>query len=750
MAVTVEEFADLGNIPVPDLIDAARNRRIFVFDLETTGLNPRTDRIEGISFYIPPDDDSDLPAIRAWYPFVKDTMIVAGATCSACDKVTYTVDEIDACPSCSGDIASLAWHSLRPPMDQVEVMEELRELFEDEELICVAHNLKFDASFLLLSSGLERPIEIRNKWADSMIALYISDERLRRYGLKPNVKRIFNYEMTSYKEAVADRGFAYSFGKPLGSYAMDDVEWTWRLYMWALDSIRRQDPSGRLEDVFWEIEMPITEIITEMETSGVFIDYEWLSKVHSDLVDKKEDVHACVMDELDRRLKKEAAPIEATVGDQFGLFGGADGEPVVVRDGVRDWEAKPPNFNAPHDVSHLLFEPPELGGIGLPTKGIEQTKSGKWPTSNNVIQRFRVREPVIVGGILDWRSYDTIDSTFAKKIMRIVESSSDGRLYAKFNQTGTVIGRLSSSNPVNLMNQPRDRNLIRKSFCSMLAEDMVGPPTHEMGAEYPEGADDDILLFGCDYDQIELKVAAHLSKDEGMLEVYRAAGVCQEGMYGCETYQKEGRCRHCDLHQRSAEDIDVSRQLAKPFNFGLMYRMGPLTLCANAGLYTKRGKPRKRYARKLSKLWFEAYPGISAYHRMHERNLARNKYLSFTLSRRRRRLNRDFRRNEFKAVTQSIQFAISGTAQDIMKTAMRRIHRAIQDKRRNNSSPKGRELWSKVKLLLQVHDEIVGQTPRVLVPEVKRLVEDGMCGAASLLVPLTATCEFGQNWDLIH
>jgi DNA polymerase I-like protein with 3'-5' exonuclease and polymerase domains len=788
MANAVEEFTDLGVLSVPDLIQAAKRRGIYVFDLETSGLNPRADRIEGIAFYIPEQETPDgvIPPTRAWYPFIDKTMIVSGATCGTCGRTTYTTEKMTECPSCHGAIVALAWESLRPDLDPEEVMEDLRELFEDETLTCVAQNIKFDASFMLLASGLEEGVTIKSKWADSMIALYVHDERLKRYGLKPNVKDIFGFEMQTYKETMKERGFAYEFGKPLGCYAMDDVEWTWKLYDWSLASIRKQDPDGRLEKVFWDIEMPLTQIIVEMQTTGVFIDYDWLGKVHEDLMFKKDDAYCDVMEEVHKRLDKVASP-KAVVGDQFGLFGGSVGVPAVVRKGIRDWVGKPPNFNSPQDVSHLLYEPPCNSGIGLPTETLEETmqkkfeakqldyrkkkRAGKnpkvpvkaelqWPTDNTAISRFKQREPIIVTGILDWRSYDTVDSSFATKIMKLVEGEPDGRLYSQFIQTGTVIGRLSSKTPINLMNQPRGPNLIRKSFCSMLAEDMDGPigmmqdrngeylPGH--GPDMTVGCEDDIVLFGCDYDQIELKVAAHLSKDKAMLEVYRAAGVCQEGIYGCEFYQKKGRCRHCDLHQRSAEDIDVTRQLAKPFNFGLMYRMGPYTLCSNAGLYTRLGKPRTRYAKQLSKRWFKAYPGITRYHRRHETKLPGNSYKSFTLAGRVRRLRQDFRNNEFKAVTQSIQFSISGTAQDIMKTAMRRMHRAFKLKIENATSPRERHLWSLVKLILQIHDEIVGQCPRVLIPEVKEIVEWAMCGAASLDVPLTAACAFGQSWDFIH
>lgn len=767
MAKAVEEFSDLGIMSVPDLIEGAVERRTFVFDLETTGLNFRRDRIEGIAFYLPPIND--LSAERVWYPFVKDTMVVVNASCADCEWSAYRIKATDECPKCSARVIHQKWVSVRAPMDQQEIMEAVRPLFSRPSLIAIGHGMKFDAQFLAKASGLETPIEILCQWADSMIAHYIQDERMRRYGLKPSVERLFGVKMTTYEEAVksyVDRlGFGWGDGsreassyrkrkkidtkdyyskewscKPLGSYAMDDVEWTWKLYERAIASMRKQDPQGRLEHVFWNIEMPITRIINEMESEGVYIDWEHLEGVSERLGKEKDEIYQRVMKEILDRIPKDDS---AVASDGNMLFGWGDGSIKGKKDASRykgevrrDWVSKPPNFNAPDDVRHLLYAPPNLGGIGIDSEGLEPTASGLLPTSNKVLQRFEVAEPVIVKGILDWRSRDTIDSTFAKKIVKVVEQEPDGRLYARFNQTGTTIGRLSSSNPVNLMNQPRARDLIRKAFCSCTEEEMLS------GAS-------DMLLFGCDYDQVELKVVAHLSRDSSMLEVYRSANVCRVDTGGCDFYKDNGRCRHCDIHQRTAEDVGVVRQLAKALNFGLLYRMGPYTFCVNAGLFDEHGQPRKRYADQLSRLWFKSYPGIAAYHKRHEENLPKNQYISYTLSGRRRRLRKEFFKDEFKAVTQAIQFSISGTAQDIMKTGMRRILEE-RDRLAANGGLESQKQWRRVKFLLQIHDEIILKGPKCLDLEIKDVVETSLCGAANLLVPLTASCASGRNWDDIH
>ena len=142
MAKAIEEFSDLGIMDIPDLIDGAKKRGVFVFDLETTGLNFRRDRIDGIAFYLPPLNN--LPAERVWYPFVKNTMVVVKVSCSDCDWNSYRISATNACPACGAvfegedeDTRAIKqdWVSIRSPMEQEEIMEELRPLFLMEELI---------------------------------------------------------------------------------------------------------------------------------------------------------------------------------------------------------------------------------------------------------------------------------------------------------------------------------------------------------------------------------------------------------------------------------------------------------------------------------------------------------------------------------------------------------------------------------------------------------------------------------------
>ena len=701
-------FHDFG-IYIPKFVhDVASMAGVFAFDLETTGLNPRTDRIEGLSIYVPETVISH--PVRAWFPFVSGTMKLQETLCLDCAWSILDLNAIGECLKCgaSGDRLKLSPSDARPPLDQQTVMLELRDgLFADESLVAVAHNAKFDLAFLLLASGLEGGVILKNKVADSMISYYLQDENSPRFGLKHAVKRVFEHEMTTYEEtrSTEQATFAWETPTPLGVYAMDDVEWCFKLYKWSMESLREQDPSGRLEKLFWDLEMPLTKIIGEMERTGVHIDWQWLQTVSQRLDDEK----LAVMHRVEGVIKG--------LCDSDVLYGKTEaGE-------TRDWGLNKPNLSSPKDVSSLLYSPRSFGGYGLPTKGVERmNKSGLYPTKTIELKQF-VGDHPFVADILEFRSLEVKSNSFAKKILKLVLNEPNGRLYASFNQTGTKIGRLSSSNPINFMNQPRDPDLIRRSF----------------------SCTDGMLLFGADYDQIELKVMAHLSQDKKMLDVYRNENVCPGN---CEAFVQDGRCRHVDIHQRTADDIGVTRSAAKGLNFGVTYRIGPFRYCQTAGLF-KDSKPQLAYAKKVIRDWLSNYSGVQAFHRWHENNLIKNDYISYTMTGRRRRLKEAYRLSDYRAVTQAIQFSVSGSAQDIMKNSMRKIWVA-REKMISGSYSADAELWRKFRFLIQVHDEVVCEGPEELKDEIKLLIESNMRSAASLRVPLTAECNYGKNWDEIH
>jgi hypothetical protein len=184
-------------------------------------------------------------------------------------------------------------------------------------------------------------------------------------------------------------------------------------------------------------------------------------------------------------------------------------------------------------------------------------------------------------------------------------------------------------------------------------------------------------------------------------------------------------------------------------NFGNLYRIGGERFCQYADLYDERGEPRVEYAREVIRGWFQAYPGIKPFHLLTEQSLRDNGWIAYTITGRRHRLKQSSILNEYEAITQGIQFQVSGTAQDIIKIAMRNIVKERETKIAN-ARPAERRLWKKHRMLIQVHDELIQEGPYALRYEIKDLIERNMKGAAKLRVPLESTAKFGQTWDDVH
>ena len=778
MPKTLEDI-DLGDVKPEDLIECARARGVYVFDLETTGLDCHQDRIEGVALYVPSHEDAVTllgdrvregsaqvnggNEMRVWYPFFPGSMKMFVQPDESIEeqaaRLKYERTRAPADHDAWKEIRRPpVMHDLLPAMNQQDTMERMRPLFEQSPgTIAVAHNAKFDTAFLRFASGCERgywqpggPLHrTEEEWepmggihlADSMLCDFLVDENFFAYGLKGRVKDLFGHQMKTYTEVTKSRrqgmfSFMADEIEALGTYAMEDCYWTWRLFADRLAKLREMTPAnnhptgmGNLERIYWGIDMKVARIIEEMETTGIMIDYKWLKKVTADLEEQKEKI-------LD--------DIQARIG----------------------WMVNP---NSAPQVSTLLFGPKDAGCLGLPTKGIARSaKTGQYSTGSKEIAHLSRVDPV-VKLILDWRSCDTIQANFSVKLADLSRASDDNKIRSRFNQTGTKIYRLSSSDPVNLQNQPRKKNLIRKAFCTAFVDQLEA------------GMEPDELLFGADYGQIELRVAAHLSGDEGMIEVYNMLGGCKaEDGTPCERYTKwscdecghlwtpEGgsadvcpkcgdshvehqrRCRHVDLHQRTAVSVGVPRNpLAKNLNFGSLYRIGPYRFCQYADLFDDKGEARVDYAREVLDGWYAAYPAIPVFHEKTERALHDNRWIAYTITGRQRRLARERYKNEYRAVTQGIQFQVSGSAQDILKVAMGRIWEE-KERRSYWCPPAERKLWRRTRFVIQVHDEIILVGPRQLEPEIKELIRTKMEGAARLRVPLTADCKSGPSWDHIH
>ncbi len=347
------------------------------------------------------------------------------------------------------------------------------------------------------------------------------------------------------------------------------------------------------------------------------------------------------------------------------------------------------NIDSPQQLSHVLFDV-----LGLPTFGLKRTKRGFYSTNAKVLADLAADHP-IVADVLEYRERSKIRSTYLDALPALV--AGDGRIHTTFNQTVTATGRLSSSDP-NLQNIPTRSELghrVRQAFA------------------VPEGS----VFLACDYSQIELRLLAHLSGDEHLIEAF------------CE-----GRDFHAATASRvfgvPVEEVTPHlRSRAKAVNFGIVYGQQAFGLASSLKI------PRAEAQRMIDR-YFEAYPGVRTFLDESVR-LAHERGWAVTLYGRKRHIKELGQRNRqlvaFGERT-AMNHPMQGTAADIIKIAMVRVAARLAE----------RGLASK--LVLQVHDELDLEVPRDEIEVVSTLVRETMEGVAELSVPLVAEVSWGPTW----
>jgi DNA polymerase-1 len=349
------------------------------------------------------------------------------------------------------------------------------------------------------------------------------------------------------------------------------------------------------------------------------------------------------------------------------------------------------NIGSLKQLNDVLFEK-----LRLPTKGLRKSQHG-WSLDADALETLRPFHPVI-GFILDWRSLDKLRSTYVDALPRMVDE--EGRVHTTYNQTGSVTGRISSENP-NLQNIPvrtEEGRRVRRAF--------IAAPGN--------------LLLSVDYSQIELRVLAHYSQDEALLDAFR---------------------HNQDIHRATAALVSgipfdqvskEQRYFAKRVNFGLIYGMGASRLSRESELSREESK-------KFIEDYFTRLPGVRRYLDGSKQRAYDEGYLETVLGRRRdfSRLKTDLRLgggDRARMEREAINFPIQGSAADIMKVAMIRLHTRLKA-----------ENW-RARMILQVHDELVLEVPESDVPATAAVVREVMEGAFHLDAPLRAEANVGMNW----
>ena len=363
----------------------------------------------------------------------------------------------------------------------------------------------------------------------------------------------------------------------------------------------------------------------------------------------------------------------------------------ILESQIHELAGEPFNINSPKQLQAILFDK-----IGLTP--IRKTKSG-YSTDMDVLETLASEHP-LPETILEYRTLEKLRGTYIEALPKLVHPET-GRIHTSLNQTVTATGRLSSSNP-NLQNIP-----VRTGFGRRIRQGFVaGGPS--------------LRLVAADYSQIELRILAHLSEDEKLLAAFKAD----------EDIHRDTAARVFGV---APEDVDPEmRRKAKAVNFGVVYGISDFGLARNLRIS-------RSEAKRFIDNYFETYSGVANWLAATKEQARRDGYVT-TMFQRRRYLG-DI--NSAKSVARNaaermaINTPVQGTAADIIKRAMVRLDDALK-------------AYDKTYMLLQVHDELVVETPADRAEEVAGVMKTIMEDAAQLAVPLKVDIGIGKHWAEIH
>ena len=527
------------------------------------------------------------------------------------------------------------------------VLDALRGPLTDERIPKAGHNLKYDYVVLARNGLRPRPLAF-----DTMIAEWLINPASRNLGLKNLAWVRLDYRMTEIEELIGKGAKQISMADvPIAqaaAYAGDDAAVVLRL----IPQLQSEMDERKATRLFREMEMPLIEVLAGMEMAGIALDKAFLGRMSSELSERM-------------------SAIEAQIFEACGM---------------------PFNINSPQQLSDMLFVRLKIA----PPDRTQRTSTGFYSTAAGILESMSGKHPVI-DMVLEYRELSKLRSTYLDALPLQVNPQT-GRVHTSYSQTGSVTGRIASSEP-NLQNIP-----IRTELGRQVRQAFVADPSQR--------------LLSVDYSQVELRIVAHIANDEAMLSAFRLGQ---------------------DIHAATAAAIynvpieSVSREQrrhAKAINFGLIYGMSPFGLTRTTDLTLAE-------AEDFVAAYFRQFPGVKRYLDGARRQATELEYVETLLGRRRyfpglrNQSNRNIRgREEREAVNAPIQ----GTAADIMKLAMLRVPAALA-----SAGLSGQ-------MLLQVHDELVLECPAKEVTQTAAVVQRVMEDAYSLSIPLATEARSGVNW----
>ncbi|MCK6486304.1 MAG: DNA polymerase I [Phycisphaerae bacterium] len=573
----------------------------------------------------------------------------------------------------AGKATYVAVRGVGRTVDEAIVRDVLGPIFADERIAKCGQNLKYDIG-VLMTAG----IEVRGVRFDTMIASFVLDSSRRSHGIDALALDLLGIRKIATSELIG-RGkdqlrFDQLDTRRVCAYACEDADVAWRLK----ELFEPQIASRGMEKLFYELEMPLVEVLATMEHHGVALDTDLLARISN---------------EMAQRLEQLTEQIHAAAGCAF-------------------------NIDSTKQLAEVLFD-----RLNLPVQ--KRTKTGRSTDAAVLGDLASLTTHPVPKLVLEYRELTKLKGTYVDTLPEMV-SPRTGRVHCSFHQTGAVTGRLSSSDP-NLQNIPIRTEAgaqIRRAFVPRArraedeaAERASAPRARGAAAAKRDAADAEWAIMSADYSQIELRVLAHFCGDENLCRAFR-----------------EDR----DIHAFVASQIfsvpiekvgKEQRGRAKTVNFGIIYGQTAFGLARQTGM--SQGE-----ARQFIEAYFRQYPGIQAFlDRCIEQ--ARKHGFVETMLGRRRRIDDIHSRNQGArqaAERLAVNTVVQGTAADIIKRAMINIHRRIRDE--------GRPL----RMLIQVHDELVFELPKPALAEEARMVREEMSGAIPLSVPVKVDVAAGKNW----
>lgn len=543
-------------------------------------------------------------------------------------------------------------------LDEKFVLERLRPILEDPKRPKVGHNIKYDW-IILRRCG----VHLRGVVADTMIASYVVDSSRPSHGLDPLAQSLLNYHCIPISDLIgrAGRGQAQKrFDEvPLDlatQYAAEDADITLRLWR----HFEPQIKAMQLRRLFDDLEMPLVEVLASMELAGIRVD--------PGILDAQRELLLKRIDDLRRELV-DAAP-------------------------------HPFNPDSPKQLAAVLFNAPDADPPGLGLRPLKKGKTGP-STDIEVLEKIALDPSIkteIPRLILEHRQLTKLVNTYLVALKEAIDPDT-GRVHASFHQTVAATGRLSSSDP-NLQNIP-----IRTEVGRQIRAAFVAPSGYQ--------------LITADYSQIELRLLAHLSEDETLIEAFR---------------------NDLDIHTAVAAEVygvdlkDVTREQrnsAKMVNFGIIYGITAFGLARRLGESVS-----NEQAAGIIADYKARYPGIDRFMHSCVQQARTKGYVETMLGRRRAVPQVESRNPNEQQLGEriAINSVVQGSAADLIKIAMIDLHRRLPDEHPGT------------RMLLQIHDELVFEVPEKDVQRVMPFVIARMESAMQLRVPLKVEAAAAGNW----